>query len=91
MLDSDPSDMSPMNFCLLHEETIKTPSPVTVPYGIPSIHFVTEDILHFTNVSAIPRNHMEQCVVGMTRHGWAAQCLMCVRNAFSVRMNIERQ
>ena len=38
LLDSDPSDMSPMNFGLLHEETIKTPSPVTVPHGIPSIH-----------------------------------------------------
>ena len=38
MLDSDPSDMSPMNFGLHHEETIKTPSPVTVPHGIPSIH-----------------------------------------------------
>ena len=47
MLDSDPSDMSPMNFGLLHEETIKTPSPVTVPHGIPSIPLVTEDILHF--------------------------------------------
>ena len=41
MLDSDPSDMSQMNFGLLHEETIKAPSPVTVPHGIssiPSIH-----------------------------------------------------
>ena len=43
MLDSDPSDMSQMNFGLLHEETIKTPSP----HGIPSIPPVTEDILHF--------------------------------------------
>ena len=34
MLDSDRSDM---NFGLLQEETIKTPSPVTVPHGIPSI------------------------------------------------------
>ena len=48
MLDSDPSDMSQMNFGLLHEETIKTPSPaVIVPHGIPSIPLVTEDILHF--------------------------------------------
>ena len=47
MLDSDPSDMSPMNFGLLHEETIQTPSPVTVPHGIPSFPLVTEDILHF--------------------------------------------
>ena len=47
MLDSDPSDTSPMNFGLLPEETIKTPSSVTVPHGIPSIPLVTEDILHF--------------------------------------------
>ena len=47
MLDSDQSDMSPMNFGLLHEETIKTPPPVIVPHGIPSIPLVTEDILHF--------------------------------------------
>ena len=47
MLDSDPSDMSPMNFGLLHEERIEAPSPVTVPHGIPSISLVTEDILHF--------------------------------------------
>ena len=44
MLDSDLSDMSPMNFGLLHEETIKTTSPVTVPHGIP---LVAVDILHF--------------------------------------------
>ena len=47
MLDSDPSDMSQMNFGLLHEETIKATSPVIVPYGIPSIPLVTEDILQF--------------------------------------------
>ena len=41
MLYSDPSDMSPMNFGLLYEETIKTPSPVTEPHGIPSIPLVT--------------------------------------------------
>ena len=47
MLDSSPSDMSPMNFCLPHEETIKTPSAVIVPHGIPSIPLETEVILHF--------------------------------------------
>ena len=48
MQDSDPSERSEMNFGLLHEETIKTPSPtVLVPHGIPSIPLVTEDILHF--------------------------------------------
>ena len=44
MLDSDPSDITPMDFCLLPEVTIQTPSPVTVPHGIP---LVTEDILYF--------------------------------------------
>ena len=47
MLDSDPSDMSTMEFGLLHEKTIKTPSPVIVPHGNPSIPLVTEDIQHF--------------------------------------------
>ena len=47
MLDSDLSDMSPMDFGLLPEQTIQTPSPVTVPHDIPSIPLVTEDILHF--------------------------------------------
>ena len=32
---------------------------------------------------------MDQCIVGVTRHGWAAQCIVYVRNALSVRMNIE--
>ena len=47
MLDLDPSDMSPMDFGLLPEQTIQTPSPVTVPHGIPGVSLVTEDILHF--------------------------------------------
>ena len=47
MLDSDPSDMSPIDFGLLPEETIQTPLPVTVPYDIPAIPLVTEDILRF--------------------------------------------
>ena len=34
---------------------------------------------------------MEQCVVGVTRHGWAALCIVYVRNVMSVRMNIEMQ
>ena len=34
---------------------------------------------------------MDQCVVGVTRHGWAAQCIVYVRNALSVRMYIEMQ
>ena len=46
MLHSDPSDITPMNFGLLPEETIQTSSPVTVPHGIPGIHLVTEDILY---------------------------------------------
>ena len=32
---------------------------------------------------------MEQCVVGVTRHGWATKCSVYVRNALSVRINIE--
>ena len=34
---------------------------------------------------------MEQCDVGVTRHGSAAQCFVYVRNALSVRMNREIQ
>ena len=47
MIDSNPSDMSQMDFGLLPEQTIQTPSPVTVLHGIPGIPLVTEDILHF--------------------------------------------
>ena len=34
---------------------------------------------------------MEQCVMGVTRHGWAAKCIVYIRNALSVRITIEMQ
>ena len=87
MLDSDPLDM---NFGLLHEKTIKTPSPVIVPHGIPSIPLVTEDILHFLKCYCHTQKPYGTIYCGCDK-AWLGCTVYCVCQKCIVckRMNIE--